>query len=178
MEAYFIAQILMFAGNFSPRGWAFCNGQLLSIAQNDALFALIGTIYGGDGQTTFALPDLRGRIPVGAGQGPGLSNMVLGQVSGTQTVTLTVQQIPAHTHAPTIAVGVSSQSGNTGNPAGNVVGHTPVNFYAPAANATETFAGSTATTTPSGGNQPFNNIMPILGMNFVIALEGIFPSRN
>lgn len=178
MEAYFIAQICLFAGNFAPRSWAFCNGQLLSIAQNDALFALIGTIYGGDGQVTFGLPDFRGRIPVGAGQGPGLSNISLGQQAGTYNHTLTINQIPAHTHTPTIAVGVSSANGNTGNPAGAVVAQTPANFYAPAANATEAFAGSSVSVSPAGGNQPFDKIMPYLGMNFVIALEGIFPSRN
>jgi microcystin-dependent protein len=178
MEAYFIAQICLFAGNFAPRSWAFCQGQLLSIAQNEALFALIGTIYGGDGQNTFALPDFRGRIPVGAGQGPGLSNISLGEQAGTPFTTLNINQMPAHTHTPTIAVGVSSAAGNTGNPAGAVVAQTPANFYAPAANATQAFTGSSIVVSPAGGSQPFSKMMPYLGMNFVIALEGIFPSRN
>src|SRR6478672_10112699 len=98
MSEPFLAEIIMFAGNFAPRGWAFCQGQILSIAQNTALFSLLGTTYGGNGQTTFALPDLRGRVPVGTGQGPGLSNYDLGQVSGSESVTLTVSQMPAHNH--------------------------------------------------------------------------------
>lgn len=178
MEAYFIAQIILFAGNFAPRGWAFCQGQLLSIAENTALFSIIGTIYGGDGQTTFGLPDFRGRIPVGAGQGPGLSNISLGEQAGTFNHTLTMNQMPAHSHIPTIAVGVSASTGNTGNPAGAVVAQAPANFYAPAANATEAFAGSNVAISSAGGSQPFDKMMPYLGMNFVIALEGIFPSRN
>src|SRR3982750_2476369 len=114
MSEPFLAEIIMFGGNFAPRGWAFCSGQILSIAQNTALFALLGTTYGGNGQTTFALPDLRGRAPIGTGQGPGLTNILLGELSGTQSVTLTSQQMPAHNHS----VNASATVANTANPTG------------------------------------------------------------
>lgn len=178
METYFIAQIVLFAGYFAPRSTMFCQGQLLSIDQNTALFALIGTTYGGDGQTTFALPDFRGRIPVGDGQGPGLSSFVIGQMAGTPFVTLLNGNIPSHTHSATATVGVKNAAGNTNNPNGAIISGGNSTYYAPAANATGQLSGVTATVQPAGGNQPFETYMPYLGMNFVISVEGIFPSRN
>ncbi len=178
MEPFFIAQILMFGGNFSPLGWAFCNGQLLSIAEYSALFSLIGTTYGGDGQTTFGLPDFRGRIPVGEGQGPGLVPMYLGQMSGVENTTLTLSQLPPHTHVATAAFAVKSGSGNTTNPGSAIISGGIANTFAPLANATGFLAGVTASVLPAGSNQPFSNIMPSMGINFIIALEGIYPSRS
>lgn len=173
MEGY-IAEVRLFAGNFAPRGWAFCNGQILSIAQNTALFSLLGVTYGGNGQTTFALPDLRGRTAVSPGQGPGLSNINLGQVGGTEQVTLLQSQMPLHTH----------QAMSDPNTAGEAspVGHV---WAAEAAGATAVYStgAPTAAMNPAaiamaGGNQPFNNRNPYLGLNYIICMEGIFPSRN
>lgn len=178
MEPFFIAQVCLFGGNFAPSSWAFCRGQLISIAQNDALFAIIGITYGGDGQVTFGLPDFRGRIPVGAGTGAGLSPILLGEMGGLPTHTLLTSQMPAHTHAPVISVGVSSASGNSGNPAGATLAVSSANHYGPAANANATMAGSSISVALAGGSQPFSKLMPYLGSNFIIALEGIFPSRN
>jgi microcystin-dependent protein len=164
----FIGEIKIVGFNFAPRGWAFCNGQILSIAQNTALFSLLGTTYGGNGQTTFALPDLRGRVPIHPGQGPGLSNYTQGQLAGSETVTLLSTQMPAHTHT----VNASTQSDITGNPTSNF----------PAGGASyDTTANTTmdpAMIGNSGGNQPHSNLQPYLAINFCIALEGIFPSRN
>jgi microcystin-dependent protein len=171
MATPFIGEIRMFGGNFAPVGWAFCDGQLLAISQNDALFALIGTTYGGDGQTTFGLPDLRGRIPVHQGQGPGLSNYSLGEISGSENVTLTAQQIPAHTHA---AQGQSA-TGNQAAPGGGVWAASAQNQFS--ANAPGA-AMSNAAIGPAGGSQPHDNMAPYQVVNFIIALEGIFPSRN
>ncbi len=169
----------MFAGNFAPRGWAFCQGQLLSIAQNTALFSLLGTTYGGNGQTTFALPDLRGRVSISPGQGPGLPSVTLGETSGVPTVTLLSTQIPQHNH--TIR-GSASGLGNTANPAGNSLGigavasdSSPVNMYNSAA---PSVALNPLTCGLTGGSQPHNNMQPYLGMNYIICMEGIYPSRN
>lgn len=171
MGTPFIGEIRMFGGNFAPRGFAFCSGQLLAISQNDTLFALIGTTYGGDGQTTFALPDLRGRIPVHAGQGPGLASYVLGQSSGSETVTLTAQQLPAHTHAAQAQSAAGTQAG----PGGGVWAASGQNqFSSNAPNA----GMSTAAIGPVGGSQPHDNMAPFQVVSFIIALEGIFPSRN
>jgi microcystin-dependent protein len=178
MEPYFIAQVCLFGGNFAPSSWMFCAGQLVSIAENSALFSLIGTTYGGDGQVTFGLPDFRGRIPVGAGQGPGLSPIVIGQQEGTQSITITQNQMPAHTHVAAAAVGASSQAGNTGNPANAVVSGAPAAFYTSASQANGSFTGTVATIQPAGNSQPISNMMPYTGINFIIALEGIFPARN
>jgi microcystin-dependent protein len=165
MATPFIAQITLFAGNFAPRGWAFCNGQILSIAQNTALFSILGTTYGGNGQTTFALPDLRSRVPLHPGQGPGLSTYDLGQQAGVETVTLTANELPAHSH--TSQVSSAEQTTNraeSGVPAkGGVYG--PADTAGPAGGV-------------AGGNQPHTNVQPYLALNFIIALEGIFPSRN
>ena len=171
MGTPFLGEIRMFGGNFAPVGFAFCDGQTLAIAQNDALFALIGTTYGGDGQTTFNLPDLRGRIPVHAGQGPGLSNYVLGQSGGSETVTLTAPQLPAHAHAPL----AQSAAGNQPAPAGGVWAASAQNQFssnAPNVGMSNSAIGS------AGGSQPHDNMMPYQVVSFIIALEGIFPSRN
>jgi microcystin-dependent protein len=163
----FIASIVLFAGNFAPRGWAFCDGQIMAINQNTALFSLLGTTYGGNGQTTFALPDLRGRVPVGPRQGPGLQNYDLGEFSGVETVTLISTQMPAHQHLQP----ASNADEDTNRP----------NNAVPAKGGV--YAGSTDgsnldPTSVAGGNQPHENRPPFLAMNYIIAVEGIFPSRN
>ena len=166
MAEPFIGQIILFAGNFAPRGYAFCAGQLLPIAQNTALFSILGTTYGGNGQTTFALPDLRGRAPLSSGQGPGLSNYDLGQSAGQETHTLNANEMPQHTHLPQAASGDQT----TNRAAGSVPASGGA--YATTANA------SGAATSSAGGSQPHNNLQPYLVLNYCIALEGIFPSRN
>jgi len=170
MSEPFIGMIVMFAGNFAPRNWAFCNGQLLSISQNTALFSILGTTYGGNGQTTFGLPDLRGRVPMHPGQGPGLSPRSLGETSGVETVTLLQTEIPAHSHL----VGCSSDDATSGDPSLNFPAAFPQKIYSNAAGKTMngTMIGNT------GGSQPHNNIQPYQCVNFIIALFGIFPSRN
>ncbi|MBK9105721.1 MAG: phage tail protein [Saprospiraceae bacterium] len=177
MEGY-IAQIIMFAGNFAPKFWAFCAGQILSISQNTALFSLLGTTYGGNGQTTFGLPDLRGRVPVGTGQGPGLPNVTLGELSGIPATTLTVNQMPAHNHTAITNVRVSSANTTSEEAAGNILANQAQNFYAPVGTANGSLGGVTTTVGLNGGNQPVNIMQPYLGMNYVICLNGIFPSRN
>lgn len=170
MSDPFIGEIRMFAGNFAPLGWEFCEGQLLAISGNDALFSLLGTTYGGDGRTTFALPDMRGRIPLHAGSGPGLSNRQLGAKGGVETVTLTVEQMPLHSHAKS-----SGNSATRGDPGGHVIGDTgPTAIYGPNPNA----AMDQSADKQVGGNQPHTNLMPFQCVNFIIALFGIFPSRN
>jgi microcystin-dependent protein len=171
MSEPFLGEIRTFGFNFAPRGWAFCNGQLLSISQNTALFSLLGTFYGGNGQTTFALPDLQGRVGIHQGQGPGLSPYELGEVSGSETVTLTSAQMPTHSHQ-VVANATTATSGRT---AGNVPARTSGNSYAAAPDGTDMNAGMIGTT---GGSQPHTNLQPFLVLNFCIALQGIFPSRN
>lgn len=181
MEGY-IAEIRMFAGNFAPRSWAFCQGQLMSIAQNTALFALVGTTYGGNGQTTFGLPDFRGRVAVGTGQGPGLFNIDLGEMAGVNTTTLIITNLPAHNHTVT---GTATLKGNNDAPNST----DPTGRYLAASNIYTNQAGDLAnmnagaiglnlTTAIAGNNQPFSIMQPYLGMNYIICLEGIFPSRN
>ena len=183
----FLAQIVMFGGNFAPRGWAFCDGQLLPIAQNTALFSLLGTTYGGDGRTTFALPDLRGRTPIHAGTGPGLSTRKLGARGGSQTNTLNVLNLPSHSHATEAHLLTS----------GTAAGNSPVNSYpAPAAGRSTSGAvsisgwGTTAnganagtngvsvTVGNTGGGQAVNNMQPWECVNYIIAMQGTFPSRS
>jgi microcystin-dependent protein len=175
MAEPFIAEIKMFGGNFAPRGYALCSGQLLSIAQNTALFSLLGTTYGGDGQTTFGLPDMRGRVPIGQGQGPGLSSRVMGELAGSETVTLISSEMPAHTH--THSAGAVTGPGTQAGPAGARMAESTArdNVYSTAAADT---AMAPDTIGISGGSQPHNNMQPYLCVNFIIALEGIFPSRN
>jgi len=174
MSEPFLGEIRMFGGNFAPRGWAFCNGQLLSIASNSALFSLLGTTYGGDGRTTFGLPDLRGRSPVHAGNGPGLSPKTLGEKSGAETTTLTTANMPAHSHAAQ----VSSGNGNTNSPVGKVwskdagVQSATYSGNAPDASMAANAIGN------AGSNAAFNNLPPYLAVNFIIALQGIYPSRS
>ncbi|MCB9630425.1 MAG: phage tail protein [Sandaracinaceae bacterium] len=172
MSEPFVGEIRMFAGNFAPRGWAFCDGQLLAISQNDALFSLLGTIYGGDGRTTFGLPDMRGRLPMHAGTGPGLTPMRLGERGGVERVTLTELQIPSHRHAP---VG-SSDLAVEANPGGAVLAATSsVDLYSSAAPDTTL---SPLASAQVGGSQNHTNEMPFTCVNFIIALFGIYPSRS
>lgn len=163
-----LGQIQIFGFNFPPRGWAFCDGQLLPISQYQALFSLLGTTFGGDGRTTFALPDLRGRVSVHVGQGPGLARYLWGQKGGAENVTLTVQQLPSHNHIPIC----SSDDADAGSPEGNV----------PAAVGTPIYSGSGSTsmaaTRNAGGSREHTNIQPVLGLYHCIALVGTFPSRN
>ncbi len=175
MAEPFLGEIKAFGFNFPPNGWAQCNGQVMPISQNTALFSLLGTMYGGDGVTTFALPDLRGRVGVHAGQGAGLSNYSQGEVAGTESVTLTVGQLPVHSHN----LVASTSSGNTADPSGaflakEATGVTAIYGNGVAGNATLA-AGSV---TGGGGGQPHSNLQPFLVLNFCIALNGIFPSRN
>ncbi len=172
----YLGEIKMFAGNFAPTGWAFCNGQLLPINQNQALFSLLGTTYGGDGVTTFALPDLRGRVPMHFGSGPGLTSRVIGDKGGQETVTLTMAQIPAHTHSAVANVDttVATSDRPQSSLAGRNASATP--SYGKTANGT---AASTAVTVaPAGGGQPHPTMPPFECVNFIIALQGIFPSQN
>lgn len=172
MSEPFIAEIRIFAGNFAPRGWAFCNGQLLPISQNTALFSLIGTTYGGDGRTTTALPNLQGRAPMHPGQGPGLTTRRLGESGGSDSITLTEAQMPSHNHAVT----VDGQPGERKDPAGrSLAGSEDANVYAPAQNLTPMGANAV---TAAGGSQPHNNRQPYLALNFIIALVGLYPSRS
>lgn len=172
MSEPYIGEIRMFAGNFAPRGWAFCDGQLLAVSQNDALFSLLGTIYGGDGRTTFGLPDLRGRIPIHAGQGPGLSERRLGSKGGAEKVTLTVNQLPSHSHQPT----ATDDTNPTVEPAGRVTGHPVKNIYRAPPDNSLNF--NTAAITNVGGSRSHTNLMPFLCVHFIIALVGIYPSRH
>ncbi|MDQ3109512.1 MAG: tail fiber protein [Bacteroidota bacterium] len=178
----YLGNITVFAGNFAPRAWMFCQGQLLSIAANDALFALIGTTYGGDGQVTFALPDFRGRVANHMGQGPGLSNYVLGQVSGTENVTLISTQMPGHTHSLiSLTVSQSASTATTSglnNPQANYPASGATVYNSSTDNTTMGNYSSVGVTPIAGGNNPFSIQQPTLAMNFVIAVEGIFPSRN
>lgn len=169
----FLGQIILFAGNFAPKGWALCNGQLLPISSNSALFAILGTTYGGDGRTTFGLPDLSGRTPIGAGQGPGLSARALGERGGTETVTLLTSNMPAHTH-----LAMASNSATSDSPEGG--------FWAPASqggNPISAFGsqGSVAMNSQAvsvaGGSVPHSNMQPFLAMNYIIATQGVFPVR-
>ena len=173
MSDPFIAEIRIFAGNFAPRGWSFCDGQLLPIAQNTDLFALIGTTYGGDGRTTTALPNLQGRAPMHAGNGPGLSSRRLGETGGVETVTLSEAQMPNHTHQMTASPNPGEAPGpGGGNALARSVGGAA---YGPANNLAS-FAPETMPN--AGGSQLHTNMQPFLTVNFIIALVGLFPSRS
>jgi microcystin-dependent protein len=179
MAEPFLAQIALFPFNFAPQGWAFCNGQLLSITQNTALFSLLGTNYGGNGTSTFGLPNLQGSVPVGAGQGPGLSQYDLGEPGGTPVVTLLMSEMAIHTHF----VSATTDRGNTTVPSGNVpatgAAGTPQKptvakmYSTNAPNTLLRFAAGLA-----GGSEPHDNMQPYLTLNFCIALQGIFPARS
>ncbi|MCE1191425.1 MAG: tail fiber protein [Acidovorax sp.] len=172
MSEAFIGEIRLFAGNFAPQHWSFCDGSLLPIAEYDAAYALLGTTYGGDGVTTFAVPDLRGRLPIGVGQGPGLSLRVLGEQVGVEQVTLLANNAPAHTHA--LAAGAAASNVNPAGLAPAAV--TGFNLYAASTTAPQALAGSTVDV--AGGGMPHNNVMPSMPLSFIVCLNGIFPSRN
>lgn len=168
----FVAEIRIVGFNFAPSGWALCNGQLLPLSQNTALFSLLGTNYGGNGKSNFALPDMQGSAPIHHGQGPGLREYFLGEKGGSETVTLLESEIPSHAHA----MQASDNVGERNNPGGNLYSVPDSGFvYAPAASlvplAPETLA-------PVGGDQPHNNMQPYLTMNFIIAMQGVFPPRT
>lgn len=167
MSTPYIGEIRIFAGNFAPVGWLLCQGQLLPISQYDVLFNLVGTTYGGDGQETFALPNLASRIPYHQGSG-----YVLGQMAGVEQVTLTQQQLPVHTHT----ANANTPNGNQPGPGGNVWGAGTLSSYT--ATQTPNVTMNPAALTPSGGNQPHDNMPPYLCLNFIIATEGIYPSPN
>jgi len=170
----FVAEIRIFPFNFPPKGWAFCNGQLLPISQNTALFSLVGTFYGGDGKSTFALPNLEGSAPMHAGQGPGLSQRFIGEASGSQTVTLLQSEMPAHSHALNANTTTASKSLPTGNSFAK--GSAIIPYLAPAGAPLVGMAGQTIS--PAGGDQPHNNMQPFLTLSFCIALQGVFPPRS
>lgn len=198
MDQY-LGQILLFAGNFAPRGWAYCNGQLLAISQNDALFSLLGTTYGGDGRTTFALPDLRGRAPIHSGTGPGLTTRRPGNRSGTETSALNTLTMPNHFHMTTqllhgkVQVNAVEDDANSDEPTDhylaipNIEGTNQIYSSNPAESAMKTFApvipettapSDTITLENTGSGRAFNNMQPILCINYIIALEGEYPSRS
>ena len=171
----FLGEIRIFAGNFAPSGWALCNGQLMPISQNTALFSILGAMYGGDGRTSFGLPDLMGAAPLQLGQGQGLSQRFLGEVGGEETVTLLTSEMPAHTHVPNAV----DAPGDSGSPVGHVwakasVSKSSVNQYAP---GPPTQLMNPMAVGVTGGNQPHNNMPPYLCVTFIIALQGIYPQR-
>lgn len=187
MDAFFIGEIRLFGGNFTPRNWANCEGQLLPIANNTALFSILGTTYGGDGRTTFALPDLRSRTVIGEGRGPGLPDNRLGQAMGTPTNTLTVQQMASHSHSAsvsgTVKIPTDENSATTTSPTDAYPSITNEDFYAKASSPGTSMGsvnlnGVTANIDNTGNNQPVNNHMPSLGLRYIIALYGLYPSRS
>lgn len=175
-----IATIMMFAGNFAPKNWAYCAGQTISIASNTALFSLLGTTYGGNGTTTFMLPNLQGRVAVGAGQGPGLSDYELGQVGGSESTTMLTTQMPAHGHTGGLVKIDLTSNGPTSTQAnGNILASPTADSYATLGTTpTVNYGGFSAEASAQGGSQPFSVKQPYLGMNYVICQYGIFPSRN
>ncbi len=173
MSEPFIGEIRMFAGTFAPRNWAYCDGTLLQVSQYEALYSLLGTIYGGDGRTTFGLPDLRGRIPIHAGSGPGLTTRSLGAKSGAETETLTVNQLPSHTHQ----LVATSATGNSDTPTGRQLAKPEFdNFYTDEVHADTTLTSEAVASTGSAAS--VSNLMPTLCVHFIIALLGIYPSRT
>jgi len=171
----FVGEIRMFGGSFAPAGWAMCQGQLMPISQNETLFNLIGTTYGGDGQSTFALPDLRGRIPLHAGQGPGISQSYqLGETGGVESVTLSAQQIPVHNHAILVS---QNQTGNIGTPGNSYLATLPTGkmYVSPSAPFVNLAANALQ---PIGGSQPHENMQPYLCITYIISRIGVFPQQN
>jgi microcystin-dependent protein len=192
MNDLYLGEIILFAGNFAPRNTALCNGQLLSISQNQALFSLLGTTYGGDGRTTFALPDIRGRAPIHPGTGPGLSTRKLGQRAGTQGNTLTVNQMPSHTHTATMSTGggvsipVNTTSGDEDeqSPGAGLLANTGSDLYS-SSSANGVYGGAAVPVTGAqvqilntGASQEVNNMQPFLAVNYIICTNGLFPSRS
>jgi microcystin-dependent protein len=169
----FIGEVKIFAGNFAPRGWAFCDGQLMAISSNDTLFSIIGTTYGGDGRSSFGLPDLRGRIPIGPRVGPGLSNYTLGKKGGFETVSLTTDQIPAHNHR----IKAVTTGGTSTTPTDHLLADSAA-FDNEFSNATANTNMSESMVTNTGRNLPHENRQPFLAINYIIALTGIYPSRD
>jgi len=183
MATPFVGEIIIFGGSFAPAGWMFCEGQLLQIAEYDTLFNLIGTTYGGDGQNTFQLPDLRGRLPIHMGTLAGGGTYVIGQSSGTESVTLTTPQLPAHSHALTGTATVQTRgdaAGNLASPDGAYVATAPLKkYFNPTATAGKMAALSTAgSLAPAGGSQPHSNMQPFLVLNYIISLFGVYPTQN
>lgn len=198
MTDSFIGSILLFSGNFPIKYWAFCSGQLLPINQNQALFSILGTTYGGNGTTNFALPDLRGRVPVGTGQGPGLDNVDLGERGGSNSITLSTGNLPTHTHVPTVTAGTGvkptatlnavSEPGNTMAPGGNYLSanrsianagyHSSGTSVTLHADSIKITPDATVTLSTTGSSTPINLMQPYIGLNYIIALTGIFPSRD
>lgn len=175
MAEPYLGQVYLVGYNFAQRGFAFCDGQLLPISANSALFSLLGTTFGGDGVTTFALPDLRGRTPIGRGHGPGLSVRSMGQRGGLEDNTLTVAEMPSHNHAPTLHAELNPPA--TASPAGGMLSLT--NIYAPVDTSEDVQMASNAIRSNNvGGNLPVNNMQPFLVMNYEIALQGLYPSRS
>ena len=170
----FVAEIRIFPFNFAPKGWAWCDGQLLPISQNTALFSLLGTTYGGDGRSTFALPDLQGRAPMHPGQGPALSLHYLGEMGGSETVTLLESETPSHSHSWKVDPNVAETPDPTGN---SLARSSSVNIYQTSTNQSVVNM-SSSTVAAAGGNQPHNNMMPYLTLYFCIALQGVFPPRT
>ncbi|PWG05705.1 phage tail protein [Polaribacter aquimarinus] len=194
MDEY-IGIVKIFAGNFAPRNWAFCHGQLLAINQNTALFSILGTTYGGDGRTTFGLPDLRGRAPIGAGNGPGITPIRQGQMLGNDFTTLSTNNLPPHNHiisvsetAGTIDIPVNNEDGSAdeANPAAGILANTGADNYSSEASPGQKYGGqsipvnvsATATASMTGSGNSFSNIQPSLGINYIICLQGLFPPRS
>lgn len=171
MSEGFLGQIIWFAGNFAPKNWEFCNGELLAINSYESLYSLLGTTYGGDGRITFALPDLRGRVPLSPGQGPNLSNYSEGEKGGLETVTLTTNQIPVHTHQ----LVASSTIDNTDVPAGNILAEANENIYS---SSTSNLVSMNTAAISNTGGIGHENRQPILATNYIICINGIYPSRN
>jgi microcystin-dependent protein len=169
----FVAEIRIFPFNFAPKGWAFCDGQLMPLSQNTALFSLLGTVYGGDGKSTFALPDLQGNVPMQPGQGQGLSLRDLGEMGGTETVTLLESEIPQHTHM----IAASAADGVATSPTGQLVANgVGINMYSTSTSPVTQL--NAQAVPPAGGSLPHNNMQPYLTLNFCIALQGVFPPRG
>lgn len=179
MEGY-IGEIRLFAGNFAPRGWVFCDGTQYSISNNEVLFSIIGTIYGGDGQNNFKVPDLRGRIPVGTGQGPGLSNIILGQAGGVENTAMSIGQMPSHSHAATATISFPafSDGGDSGSPSGAILGGLQGAYSTQPADTHIAPAVTKGSLSVTGSGMPFGIVNPVMATNYIICFEGIYPSRN
>ena len=183
MEAMFIGEITMFAGNFAPRNWAFCDGRLLSVSQYTALFSILGTTYGGDGRTTFGLPNLKGRTAVGEGTGPGLTTLRLGQIGGQETETMTLANMPAHNHSVSATLNSRAEAGDETSPNDGSLAIAPATaqvYHAdgPSANSTMNAGTITASSSNTGSGDPFDNRDPYLSVQYIIALTGTYPSRS
>jgi microcystin-dependent protein len=180
---FLLGQIVPFAGNYAPKGWLLCNGQLLPISQYTALFSLLGANYGGNGTTNFALPDLRGAVAISPGQAPGRSSYSIGEIGGSESVTMTMNEMPAHTHslAGTLAINVSPNRGNAQDPTTALLAEPPEAVYAPDVDASTVMNPGSVTVSlqvgSAGGSQAFPTMMPYLAVNYCICIEGIFPQR-